>query len=383
MRNTQKTPRGRTLLALPALLLLAGAASAHASAPTAHEGAGPNAQTVSAEPAEQAGAGRIRGSAHVSLRRGVSADPEGGITLDEIARITGDAADAVGRIVIVDDPEPLAGDAAYLVIDIELVRERLRAAGVRPSQAGISGGRCVVRFGKRVATPERAAEPVRADEHTLLASEIERTTVRGEIARQLAESLGTDPERLRLNFENRDDQTLRTTLTGRRVLVRRATSAEAARVVFDVLTFNDDGGLEGRARVRTDLSVLLTVRTAARRIERGETITESLFDRVESWQTPGRQAPLAHTQPIDGWLATERIDIGEVLSADQAEPPVLIQRGELVRVFAHSGGFTVELTARALEDGGKGDRIAVKIDDSESPFTVTVDGSKRAVTTLD
>lgn len=344
---------------------------------------GAAAQSGPASQAERASAEPIRGTVQIILRRGAVADAEGGITVGEVARVTGAASSAVRGIVLVADPHDAAGDRSYLVLDASTVASRLHDAGLRPSQIAVTGGRCVVRFGKREAVPQAAPERPKTDEHTLLAADTDPRTVRGAIAKHLTSELGVSPDHIRLTFEDRDRVTLRIDTASRRLTVRPTTSTNAARVVFEVHAFDAEGGLVSRTRLRVDVDLRSRSLRALRRIERGEVVSPDFFEPTETWSPPGGDEPIDAEAEVDGWIAARRIDEGDVLTTDHIAPPVLIERGDIVRVFAHSGGFTVQLKARALEDGGPGDAIALKLDNADAPFIARVDGPKRAVMSLD
>ncbi|OYV82636.1 MAG: flagella basal body P-ring formation protein FlgA, partial [Planctomycetia bacterium 21-64-5] len=74
-------------------------------------------------------------------------------------------------------------------------------------------------------------------------------------------------------------------------------------------------------------------------------------------------------------LETKRAVVeGQVLKQDDLRSPILVRRGDAVAVFARSAGIQVRATARAQEDGGKGDLIVVESLLNRERFMARVSG---------
>jgi flagella basal body P-ring formation protein FlgA len=349
-------------------------------------GAGEHAESGSETP--DSPRPRIRGTAEVTLRRIAVADPAGGVTLGEIASVAGSAGEAVALVELIDAATLADTDRPYVVIDRAFVEAAMREAGVRLGAVSLSGGRCVVRFGKRATlTPEQSANvgDERATSRTELAADVASETVRGEIVRQLVAAYGVEPAALRLRFPDaaRQAGVLNDALGAGRLTVRRMTSTDAGRVIFEVTQFDDVGGVTARERIRVEPSVKRRVLRAAERLTHGDAVRAEAVRTDAAWLSPGEKPVLDASLDVLGWEAASRLAAGEVIREGDLEPPVLIERGEKVRLFAHRGGFVIEAWVRAEEDGTMGEVVPCVMAGSDQPFFATVDGRGRVVMRLD
>ena len=72
--------------------------------------------------------------------------------------------------------------------------------------------------------------------------------------------------------------------------------------------------------------------------------------------------------------ARKPLQADDVVLADQVQSPVLVKRGELITVGSHSSGIRVRTSARAAQDGAKGDLIAVESLESKQKYDARVVG---------
>jgi flagella basal body P-ring formation protein FlgA len=83
---------------------------------------------------------------------------------------------------------------------------------------------------------------------------------------------------------------------------------------------------------------------------------------VKLVQAPPRQTdnPFYRLEDLIGQQAIGAIVEGQVIDQEDVRAPLLVRRGDAVTVFARSAGVQVRTTARAQEDGSRGDLITVE-----------------------
>ena len=83
---------------------------------------------------------------------------------------------------------------------------------------------------------------------------------------------------------------------------------------------------------------------------------------VKLVQAPPRQTdnPFYRLEDLIGQQTIGAIVEGQVIDQEDVRAPLLVRRGDAVTVFARSAGVQVRTTARAQEDGSRGDLITVE-----------------------
>ena len=79
---------------------------------------------------------------------------------------------------------------------------------------------------------------------------------------------------------------------------------------------------------------------------------------------------------VIGREATRTVAAGKVLEVTSVQSPNLVRRGEIVSVCVRRPGIRVRSFARARDDGGLGDMIAVESTDDRRTFLVRVSGRR-------
>jgi flagella basal body P-ring formation protein FlgA len=123
--------------------------------------------------------------------------------------------------------------------------------------------------------------------------------------------------------------------------------------------------------------VPMPVVVAIRPVARGNVITGAdvevrMIDSIA--RTAGQRATFDSVENIIGMEARKPLQADEVVLADQVQSPVLVKRGELITVGSQSGGIRVRTSARAAQDGAKGDLIAVESLESKQKYDARVVG---------
>jgi len=137
---------------------------------------------------------------------------------------------------------------------------------------------------------------------------------------------------------------------------------------------------EGPVRFPIDARVTLppAVVVAARSLSRGTVIRadDVQLERRASDDAPGDG--FRSITEVVNQETTRAIPVGKILERDLLRAPLLIQRGEVVTVYARSAGIRVRTTARARENGSLGDLILVESLLDRKTYSVRVSGIQEA-----
>jgi flagella basal body P-ring formation protein FlgA len=122
------------------------------------------------------------------------------------------------------------------------------------------------------------------------------------------------------------------------------------------------------------------VAVAIRPIARGELITAADFEMrsLESAPAIGRRQVIESLEQLVGMEARQAIQMGDVILADHVQAPLLVKRGEEITVVSQSGGIRVRTTARARQDGSRGQLVQVESLESKERYDVRVVGVREA-----
>lgn len=133
-----------------------------------------------------------------------------------------------------------------------------------------------------------------------------------------------------------------------------------------------DGRVVARTPVRLRISSRGSVVVARRAIPRGGTITDADI-RVEERSLRGLHPTiLTHGDEALGRHARVAIAPGTILSARSVEAPILVERGDRVRVAIETAAMRLTVPAEALESAGLGERVRVLNPSSGREFTAEV-----------
>jgi flagella basal body P-ring formation protein FlgA len=120
---------------------------------------------------------------------------------------------------------------------------------------------------------------------------------------------------------------------------------------------------------------------AVQPLSRGEVITAAHLElRAVDYlpQATDRRTAVESMDELIGMEARQAIQAGAVVFSDQVQAPVLIKRGEVITVSSHAGGIRVRTTARARQDGAKGELVQVESLETRERFEVRVVGPREA-----
>jgi flagella basal body P-ring formation protein FlgA len=120
---------------------------------------------------------------------------------------------------------------------------------------------------------------------------------------------------------------------------------------------------------------------ALRPIARGQMISAADIElrKVENnSRSADRRSTFDAVEQLVGMEARQSIAAGDVVLANQVQLPVLVKRGELIAITSQSGRIRVRTTARARQDGSRGDCIEVESPGSKERYDVCVVGTREA-----
>lgn len=120
---------------------------------------------------------------------------------------------------------------------------------------------------------------------------------------------------------------------------------------------------------------------ALRPLARGDLITAAdveLQDFDYLRKNGDRRLPIESVGSVIGMEAGRAIPAGSVVYTDQVQSPILVKRGDLVSISTRGGGFRVRISARARQDGARGDLVQVESLETKERFDVRVVGDRQA-----
>ncbi len=130
--------------------------------------------------------------------------------------------------------------------------------------------------------------------------------------------------------------------------------------------------LAGRAFPALDIPVL------THRMTPGEKITESDINWLRVPATRVSQNIIDDTQNLIGFTPRRSLRAGELIRANDVEPPRLVEKGDIVSITYVFANMNLSARGRALEDGALGETIKVLNQRSHRTIEVEVTGINEA-----
>ena len=298
--------------------------------------------------------------------------PTGALRLRDVARLRGLDA-ALGEIIVLANPTAAADQA----VTIEQVQAAVRRSGVNVVPIAFGGAaRCRfedVRFASAdpvapAAPPSRGPSRPGAD----IAKAPVARTLGDRIRRQLLEEPGAAQGAVELEFTP-FSQTVAALEVDRVVAVSSKDTRRLGRRRWRVDYVRDGQNytryLTGRVSRRR------TVVVALRPLAAGETLRAEHVERIER-PDDGSGGWMTEIGDVVGQKARRSIATGQAIRSSDLRAPVLVRRGRTVTVRCGA----VQLPARALDSGGRGDRVEFENPRSKRRFWAVVTGPAAAAT---
>lgn len=270
------------------------------------------------------------------------------ITLDEIATVTGEDAEAVARVASVElGYAPMPGySRLFFAQRIEEIVERKTGVDVT-----LTGDRACRAWPTTEVVAGTAFDAAARTELERLTAELDVEFELVQPARDLTVPSGTAPAAIEAFF---DGEEVRTGMVG--IAVRVLVDGEIYRTVWT----------NWRVSVFEKRSVLRRDVIAGERIGLDHfTQKRVVVPRVGGANPLGRQM-------VVGAVATRDLTADQVVTNLDVHRPVLLHRGDSILLQVRKGGITARVPAIARENGAVGDRVLVTLTGSEREMGAVV-----------
>lgn len=140
-----------------------------------------------------------------------------------------------------------------------------------------------------------------------------------------------------------------------------------------------------RGQTTTEFSVTASITqhnkvpVANQPIARGQTITPDLIQWKEREISSLGGNIIRSKKAIIGFEADRSFESGDIITGDELEKPILIDRGDPITIVLKQGSFKVTTKGEARERGARGDRIMVENRSSEVQLLAEVIGERRVL----
>lgn len=316
------------------------------------------------------------GHGTIVLKAAARVPADAPVVLADVASLLGAEAEALARVVVVPAAERGIVGRGGERVDAERVRAAIDLWAPGAGQGPVNWGRLTLGGGTCVILPPLST-PAAHVQHIPAAEAPEAGTVRGVIAARLGLLLSASRADLKLAFDEADREFLDLAASGRTVDVRPTGMSE--RMPLAVTVYETTGAKIVAARtVRVGAQVRRSVVLAAAAKRRGELIGPGDVKTEERWAGP--EASVLPLEKAIGAVVKSRLVPGEPVTARDIEPPIVVDRGDLVSVHCVSGLVVVRTTARALGEARDGETVKLQsLTDEHRTFYGRMDGRGRAV----
>ena len=172
-----------------------------------------------------------------------------------------------------------------------------------------------------------------------------------------------------------DDAQIRSILLpGTRTLVSNAEKIQPGTCRF-LLEIRSLKGESEHIEVDARLSLPNAIVATTRRLPRGFVIRASDVELIyEDTTTSNRIQGFYSISDVVGKELTQSLGPGSVIPVDMVRAPIVVKKGEVVTVISRAAGIAVSTNARAQEDGGLGELIAVESLENREVYFAKVTG---------
>lgn len=313
----------------------------------------------------------------INLRQSVTVTKEelasGSLPLERIASIQGNIPQKVRLIQIPIDMQ--GGEVATLALStVRTAIESLSKAGGGEVGGGAGGG-ASINFGRiamagsvctiRMINMDSLANEQASSEQGSVGQNVSdeagnanftgatlSSTLRASVEAKLSSIAGAPIEKLKLTFDQRDEEILQISTQDRSVVIVPGGGGE--RIPLQVRIY-EAGQLVQNATIRVSVLVLREVCMAREPINRGTMVSLEHLDVQEQW-LPLSATAVSPSRAV-GMALRSRIGAGELISQKDLEPSIAVKKGDLVTLVSLMGGVEVRTTGRAQASAREGDVI--------------------------
>lgn len=303
------------------------------------------------------------------------------ITLRSTARLQPGQDVHLSDVAVADGPlaESISGT---VVLDAQQVEHRVNRGWVRVSLPEIAqslelqasdvlfrGSVCNLAI--LTPPPTLAVAPT---DRTVLAKLASGPTVFDLVAARLAREFGIASADMRLTFDDRYAETLRTPVAACTADVQPTGLSDNMPVA---ITLYDADRIVLNSTVRLRVELRRSVPVVDHLVPRRGRIEPGQYHFEDQW-LPLSTTPATPAQ-LDGAEARTSLEPGSIIETRHVEPPIVVRRGDMVAVRVVSGSIVAKITARALSDGRDGQRVQFEPLNGGERFSARMNGPGRAV----
>ncbi|MCE2653701.1 MAG: flagellar basal body P-ring formation chaperone FlgA [Planctomycetaceae bacterium] len=299
----------------------------------------------------------------VVLHPTASPPQRGVLRLEHVADIQGPDRDSLAAVSLGTPQASVSADD---------VLQALTRAGVNLGRVNLQGGLCELRSpAAEKPAPNAPARSTRVPPLTYtVAADLPEHTVRGSIARRLADLLSLPPQDVRITLEigadlSWTDQAPPAEVT--ELLIQAVDAPTSPRVGLLIEFYAGDRRVRSE-NIAARVQVRRTAVVPSAAIDRNTEITVDAVRTEELWVAPGDPVSV-RTQDVVGQLARRRLEPGRPITRSDLLSPVVINRGDLVWVNRPVGGMMVKVRARATAAARAGEPIVLQVEGSKRTFT--------------
>ncbi len=290
------------------------------------------------------------------------------ITIADIAKVSGPQTSALKSLTVTTQ-HPIETDQ-WTTIETDTIRELIKSSPTINTGSIVLTGSSISITRKHSADQPRKPKTKRKLEQ----QDPEGPILKDQLTRWIHTRIGSSPEQTRIQFDDRDEQLLKTSTAGRIVEISETGRSDKLGIRF--MIFENDTIVTSNS-IRVDVQVQRLVRVAKAQIPRKFQLSEKDTQVESRWIS--LIDPIADPQKSLGLESKTSIKPGAIIMTSMLTQPVLIKRGDLVSAKSLVGRIVVTKIVRALDNGQIGDLIELESKDRKSNFTARVAGPGRVV----
>ncbi len=302
----------------------------------------------------------------VSLRSSVMVSDLTSVTLADVAVVEGAEAQQLSELRV--------GVESGAVRQAEVVKV-LEGAGFHRAQVMVKGFVvCRVELSNTLAKVSNEKVIIKTLPSDATQVSGDSRTLRDQVMTFVATLAKVPVTELRIEFAAGDAKLLDEPVGETRLEIEAGGSGGTGRVPMVLRRYRGDTLIETR-RVTAEVTRRYQAVALTRSLSKGEVIGSNDVTMREVYVT-GSVQPVRDVQQAVGMMLRGLAREGSVLMSDQLQPARIVQRGQLITVRSLAGNVSVTMTARALDEAGVGEVIAVRNEKSRQTFSarITLEG---------
>jgi flagella basal body P-ring formation protein FlgA len=317
------------------------------------------------------GAPRSLAQNSIELRSSARLSAGSPLTLAEVASLRGAEAEALAGVIVVPESATHDPNATAITLTLEHLRQAIdQTQSVNWGSIMLRGSRCTVLPPAAAPARRETPKPAPRDPDAPIAS----GTIRSAVQARAAQIAQVDPDDLRLNFDERDAETLDTPIAGRTLEVNA--TAISDKLPVSIALFQGDRTILSKS-IRVGVQVKRTVLKSRSVRRKGDVVAESDVETLDQWM-PMTSHPATSEQVI-GAVVQSHVGAGEIFMDNDVAAPLATQKGEIVAVRVLSGSVSLATKGRAMGPAREGELVRLQALDSKREFIARMDGKGRAV----